>query len=85
MHFAQPIDVIDLRVKVLNLITEELVVDSAVCDHAAFDHSIAATGDKPARGIAQHSTDGLDPELVTIQVPVSDHLDVGRSNRGEES
>src|SRR5690625_4504179 len=41
---------------------------------------IAPGSDKPTLCHPQNTADGLDPELISIQIDVSDHLVVGRSS-----
>src|SRR5690625_6627528 len=45
-----------------------------------FGGSVAPGSDKPTLCRPQNTADGLDPELVSIQIDVSDHLVVGRSS-----
>lgn len=80
MYFARPIHAIVLTVEALQFLTQDLVTDSAVLHRVAFDRPMAATGDKPAHRVAQHATDSLDPEMVTICIHLSDHLVVARSS-----
>src|SRR5690606_15410818 len=59
---------------------EQLVSEASGRWQTSFRSAISARGDEPTNCRAQHTADGLDPELIPVFVDEADHFVVGRSS-----